>query len=125
MRSIEPCARCARPTDRVLFGDDGSGIHICSKKCEYEYLKRLTPNMREQTYVVELLDRKIEANRRIDRSLWWIAGGSAIALALSFLMRSPVLFIAGGATVSVATLLTRYFEDNVQKLLRTRKRILI
>ena len=81
--------------------------------------------MREQTYVVELLDRKIEANRRIDRLLWWIAGGSAIALALSFLMRSPVLFIAGGATVSVATLLTRYFEDNVQKLLRTRKRILI
>jgi hypothetical protein len=125
MRKIEPCAQCGRPSDRVLFGDHAWGIHICSKKCEYEYLKRLTPSMREQAYVVRLLDRKIETNQRIDRLLWWVAGGSAVVVALSFVLNSAVLFVAGAVTVSVATLLTRYFEDKAQKLLKTRKRIII
>jgi hypothetical protein len=81
--------------------------------------------MKEQAYVVRLLDRKIETNQRIDRLLWWVAGGSAVVMALSFVLHSAVLFVAGAVTVSVATLLTRYFEDNAQKLLKTRKRILI
>jgi len=125
MGKVEPCAQCGRPTGKALFGDDTFGIPVCSKKCEYEYLKRLTPNMKEQMFVVQLLDKKIEASRRIDRMLWWTAGASTVAIVVSFVVQNAILLIAAGFTVSVATLLTRYFEDRVQKMLRTRKRILI
>jgi hypothetical protein len=112
-------------TDNFLFKNKPLGIPVCSKKCEFEYLNELTPEVKEQIGVLSFLDETIEKNRKIDRLLWSISGGGAIVVIISFILGNAIIFLAGALIASIGTLLTKHFEDKVEKLTKERKRIAI
>jgi len=125
MRKARPCAVCGEITMRFLFRDEILGIPLCSKKCEYEYLKKLTPDVKEQMIIVRYLDKKIEETKKRNKIGWVASGFGLILIIIGFLRADAILFIVGNVTVIFATLLTRHFEDKIGKLTKERKRIVI
>jgi hypothetical protein len=125
MKDARLCAVCGNATRRFLFRDETLGIPICSSKCEYEYLQNLTPEMAEQMRVVSYLDEKIEESKKLNRIFWGASGVALVPIILGIFLANVTFFMIGAVTVSIATLFTRYLEDQMDKLVRFRKRILI
>jgi len=125
MRKSKPCVICGKMTDKFLFKDRMLGISLCSRKCEYRYLQNLTPNMKEQIDVVRVLDELIEKSKKFNRTMWGIAGVGLIPILIGFLLANPVVLLIGVAIVSVAAIMTRDFDERIEKLIKQRKRILI
>jgi hypothetical protein len=125
MRESKPCAICGKMTGKLLFKDKMLGVSLCSRKCEYRYLQNLTPNMKEQIDVVRVLDELIEKSKKFNRTMWGIAGVGLIPILIGILLANPVVFLIGVAVVSVAALMTRDFDDRIEKLIKQRKRIVI
>jgi len=120
-----PCAACGNPSKSFLFKDKELGIPICSRKCEYDYLKNLSPGATEHTMVVQYLDSKIKKYKKRNRIGWGLSGAGVLLLLLGFLIPDVSTFIAGGIIASLSALTTRHFEDTVRKLTITRKRLAI
>jgi hypothetical protein len=124
-RSVVQCAVCGTITKNLLFKNRKLSIPICSKKCEHEYLKNLTPNTKEHAAIVYYLDHKIKDYRIRNRIGWGISGAGVILLLAAFLLPEVNLFIAGIIVVSVSALATRHYEDSMRKLNIQRKRLAI
>jgi hypothetical protein len=119
------CAACGNPSKGFLFKDKGLGIPICSRKCEYEYLKNLSPSATEHTVVVQYLDNKIRKYKKRNKIGWGLSGAGALLLLLGFLIPDVTTFIGGAITAFLSALTTRHFEDTVRKLTLKRKRLAI
>jgi len=120
-----PCAACGNPSKSFLFKDKELGIPICSRKCEYDYLKNLSPGATEHTMVVQYLDSKIKKYKNRNKIGWGLSGAGVLLLLLGFLIPDVSTFIAGGVTAFLSALTTRHFEDTVRKLTIKRKRLAI
>lgn len=120
-----PCAACGNLSRRFLFKNDKLGIPICSKKCEYEYLKNLSSSAPEHALIVQHLDRRIREYKKRNRIGWTITGIGVLLLLLGFLVPEVNVFIAGGIIVFVGPLATRHFEDTIRKITIQRKRLAI
>jgi hypothetical protein len=125
MRKSKPCVICGKMTDKLLFKDKMLGVSLCSRKCEYRYLQNLTPNMKEQIDVVRVLDELIEKSKKFNKTMWGIAAVGLIPILIGFLLANLWVFLIGVAVVSVAALMTRDFDDRIEKLIKQRKRIVI
>ena len=115
MDEVKPCAVCGEMTSKLLFRDKMLNIPVCSRKCEYEYLRELSPDMKEQMDIVRHLDGKIEQSRKRNRVGWCISCSGLVVIAAGFVLASVPVFIAGNATVVSGALSTRYFEDKYRK----------
>jgi hypothetical protein len=120
-----PCAVCGNPSRSFLFKDKELGIPICSRKCEYDYLKNLSPGATDHTIVVQYLDSKIRKYKNRNRMAWGLTGAGALLMLLGFLLSDVSTFIAGVIITFLSALTTRHFEDTVRKLTITRKRLAI
>lgn len=125
MRGIVPCAVCGKLSRHFLFRDGTLGISICSKKCEYEYLKNLPPSATEHKVVVSYLDNRIREYGKRNKIGWVVSGVGALLFLLGFLIPDVNTFIAGNITVVIGALATRHFEDTAKKLTVQRKRLKI
>ncbi len=123
MPKPESCSICGKPTRKFLFNDRTLGVHVCSRKCEYAYLKELVPNTKEQARVLTYLDQMILSYRKYARMAWTISGLGVVGLVLAFVFVSPLSFIAGGAVCTVGVFSSRYFEIKMYEISKTRKRI--
>jgi len=112
-------------TARLLFNDKSLDIAVCSRRCEYEYINTLPPNVREQTNVLRFLDGKIEETKRHEKIGWTVAGLGLLTVAFGFFMADVNLFIGGIFPLTGGALSTSHFEDRRNKLTRLRKRIAI
>jgi uncharacterized membrane protein YjjP (DUF1212 family) len=112
-------------TNKFLFKDKMLGISLCSSKCEYQYFQNLTPDRKEQMDVVRALDELIEKNKKSNRMLWLIAGAGLVPIIIGIWQDSVVLFLIGAVVVSIATPMTRHFEEKTEQLKKQRKRIVI
>jgi hypothetical protein len=119
------CAVCGGATRNFLFKDKKLGIHVCSKKCEYNYLKTLVPNTKEHTAVVYYLDDKIRDYKMRDKIGWAISAAGVILLLAAFLLPDVNLFFGGIIVAFISGLATRHFEDKMRKLTIQRKRLAI
>jgi hypothetical protein len=119
------CAACGNPSKKLLFKDKKLGIPICSKKCEHEYLKNLSPGATGHTMIVRYLDKKIREYKKRNRIGWGLAGSGAILMLLALLIRDVNIFIAGCIIASLSALATRQYEDGIKKLTTQRKRLAI
>jgi uncharacterized membrane protein len=81
--------------------------------------------MKEQINVVRVLDELIEKSKKFNKTMWGIAGVGLIPLLIGIWLANPVIFLIGVAVVSVAALMTRDFDERMQKLIKQRKRIVI
>jgi hypothetical protein len=120
-----PCAACGNPSKSYLFKNKDLGIPICSRKCEHDYLKNLSPGATEHTMVVQYLDNKIKKYKKRNRIGWGLSGAGVLLLLLGFLIPDLSTFIAGTIIASLSALTTRHFEDTVRKMIITRKRLAI
>ena len=120
-----PCAACGKPSKGFLFRHKELGIPICSRKCEYEYLKNLSSGTQEHAKVVQFLDNRIKKYKQRNRIGWGLSGIGVILLLLGFLIPDVYTFIAGGIIVLLSALATRHFEDVMRKLTIKRKRLAI
>jgi hypothetical protein len=120
-----PCAACGNPSKSFLFKDKELGISICSRKCEYEYLKNLSPGAPEHAMVVQYLDNKIRKYKKRNRIGWGFSGAGVLIVLLGFLIPDVSTFIAGGIIAFLSPVTTRHFEDTMRKLTITRKRLAI
>ena len=125
MRKAKSCAVCGKITHRFLFKDKMLGVPICSRKCEYEYLKNLTPDIKEQMNMVRYLDEKIKEIKKHNKVGWVISGFGLVLIVVGFLIPDTMLFFVGNFIVIFGALSTRHFEDKIDKLTRLRKRIVI
>jgi hypothetical protein len=110
-------------TSRFLFKDRKLNIAICSGVCEHKFIESLDAN--NGARVLSYLDGKVEKTRRHEKAGWTAAGSGLLMVAAGFLIPSIELFMAGVFPLTVGALSTRYFEDRIYKLTRTRKRIAI
>lgn len=124
-RNVVTCAVCGSATKNFLFKDRKLGIHVCSKKCEYEYLKNLAPNTREHTAIVSYLDDKIKDYKMRNRIGWAISGAGVILLLAAFLLPDVNLFFTGIIVAFMSGLATRHYEDKMRKLTIQRKKLAI
>jgi len=120
-----PCAACGNLSRKFLFKNDKLGIPICSKKCEYQYLKNLSSTAPEHALIVEYLDRRITEYRKRNRICWAVTVIGVLFLLLGFLVPDVNVFIAGGVIVFVGPVATRHFEDTIRKITIQRKRLAI
>jgi hypothetical protein len=125
MKKSKPCVICGKMTGKLLFKDRMLGISLCSRKCEYQYFQNLTPNMKEQIDVVRVLDELIEKSKKFNKTMWGIAGVGLIPVLIGIWLANPWVFLIGVVVVSVAALMTRDFDERIQKLIKQRKRIVI
>jgi hypothetical protein len=125
MAKRTPCAACGNPSKSFLFKDKELGIPICSTKCEYEYLKNLSPNAAEHSMVVQYLDSKIKKYKKRNRIGWGLTGAGALFMLVGVLIPDVITFIAGVIIAFLSAVTTRHFEDTVRKLTVTRKRLAI
>jgi hypothetical protein len=125
MEKVKPCAVCGEMTSKLLFRDKMLNIPVCSRKCEYEYFRELSPDMKEQIDTVRHLDGKIEQSKRRNRIGWCISCSGLVIIATGFALVSVPVFIAGNATVVSGALSTRHFEDKIRELTKLRMRIQI
>jgi len=123
MAEVKTCAVCGKPTGKFLFGDRGLGVRVCSKKCMYAYLNDLSHDSREQLAVLRFLDESILACKRYNKLGWVVSGLGVVPLVLAFVFASAFLFIFGAVVVTVGSFWTRYFENRIYELTKTRKRI--
>jgi hypothetical protein len=120
-----PCAACGNPSRKLLFRDKKLGIPICSKKCEHDYLKNLSPRAAEHAVIVQYLDNKIVAFKKRNTIGWGFSGSGVFLLLLALLIRDVNIFIVGIILASLSALATRQFEDEMKKLTAQRKRLAI
>ena len=112
-------------TKQFLFKDKTLGIHVCSKKCEHEYLKNLATGTMQHGIVLRYLDNKIAAFGTRNKIGWGSSAVGAILLVGGFVVRDVNLFLAGVIVASISALATRHFEDKMKKLVIQRKRLAI
>ncbi|HVP93416.1 MAG TPA: hypothetical protein VMS94_06735 [Acidobacteriota bacterium] len=125
MKELKPCVICGEMTNKFLFKDKTLGIPLCSSKCEYQYLQNLTPDRKEQMNVVRVLDQLIEENKKLNKTIWGIAGVGLIPIFIGVRLANPTIFLIGVAVVSIAALMTRHFDERIEELTKQRKRIAI
>jgi hypothetical protein len=125
MAKRTPCATCGNPSKSFLFKDKQLGIPICSRKCEYDYLKNLSPGATEHTMVVQYLDSKIRKYRNRNRAGWGLSGAGALLMLLGFLIHDVSTFISGVIIAFLSALTTRHFENTLRKMTITRKKLAI
>lgn len=118
-----PCAVCGNPTRRRLY--QKLNIPVCSKKCEYLYLRNLSTNTEEHALIVRYLDGEIKAYRTWDKVGWGVSGAAVVLLLLGALLPEVNLFIVGAATAFVSAISTRHYEDRMKKLTIQRKKLAI
>jgi tartrate dehydratase alpha subunit/fumarate hydratase class I-like protein len=119
------CAACGNPSKSFLFKDETLGIPICSRKCEYEYLKNLSSGAAEHTIVVQYLDSKIKNYKKRNRIGWGLSGAGALLMLIGVLIPDVSTFIAGVIVAFLSAVTTRHFEDTVRKLTIKRKKLAI
>lgn len=124
-RNVITCAVCGSVTKNFLFKDKKLGIHVCSKKCEYDYLKTLVPNMKEHATIVYYLDDKIRNYKMRDKIGWAISGAGVILLLAAFLLPDVNVFFGGIIVALMSGLATRHYEDKMRKFTIQRKRLAI
>jgi len=124
-RNVIVCAVCGSATKNFLFKDKKLGIHVCSKKCEYDYLKNLVSNTKEHAAIVHYLDDKIKNYRMRNKIGWAVSGAGIIFLLAAFLLPDVNLFFAGIIVAFVSALATRQYEDKMRKLTVQRKKLAI
>jgi lipid-A-disaccharide synthase-like uncharacterized protein len=120
-----PCAACGNPSRKFLFKDKELGIPICSRKCEYAYLKNLSPSVAEHSKVVQYLDNRIKKCKERNRISWVFSGLGVLLILLGFVIPDVNTFIAGVALSFLFSLATRHFEDLMRKLTIQRKKLAI
>lgn len=125
MRRKVPCTVCGRLSRNLLFKSETLDIPICSRKCEHEYLKNLSPGGAEHSDVVRYLDHRITQYRKRNRIGWGFCGVGVVLLLLGFLIPDVGAFITGNIIVAVGTLATRHYEDTIKKTVIQRKRLAI
>lgn len=123
MTKAKPCVVCGKMTASLLFKDKLLGIHICSKKCEYDYINKLSPEFKEQMDAVHSLDNKIEESKRRNRILWGTSGLGLILVATAFVTANATFFIGGALIAVIGAFSTRYYEDKMYQLRKLRKSI--
>jgi hypothetical protein len=125
MKGSKPCVICGKMTGRFLFKDKMLGISLCSRKCEYQYLQNLTPDRKEQIDIVRVLDELIEKSKKFNKTMWTVAGAGLIPVFIGIWLANPATFLIGIAVVSVSALMTKDFDERIEKLMKQRKRIVI
>lgn len=108
-----------------MFKDKALGVHICSKKCEHEYLKNLSHGTSEHTNIVQYLDRRIAEYRKRNKILWGLSAAGILLLLFGFLIPEVTVFIAGNIIAVLGALGTRNCEHKIGKLTIQRKRLAI
>jgi len=124
VRKVKSCVVCGAMTTNLLFNDKILGIAACSSVCENEYLNHLAPNMREQINRLRDLDYKIEETKRHEKTFWLIAGFGLLIFAIGFLIQNVAMVLLGIFPITLGALSTRHFEEEKNKLMKLRKRIL-
>jgi hypothetical protein len=125
MRKTIPCAVCGSPSKNFLFKDKTLGVAICSKKCEHEYLKELSPGATEHTNVVQYLDYRITEYKKRNKIGWGVSGVGVLLWLPAFLIPDVNAFIAGTIIAALGALATRHYEDTIRKLTIQRKKLVI
>ena len=120
-----PCAVCGNSSRKFLFKDKELGIPICSRKCEYAYLKNLSPSAIEHTKVLQYLDNRIKICRERNRISWVLSGVGVLLILLGFVIPDVNTFIAGLVLSFLFPLVTRHYEDLMRKLTIQRKKLAI
>lgn len=133
MVRAKPCVICQKLTPRVLFGDFSLAIHICSWKCQLEYLETLRHRRNEQKTLLRGFDERIAKTNRYSRGGWAIAAvGIVFVIVGIFFTRfsttqnvdlGVILFIIGILVVTCAALSTSYFDDRKRKLTEKRGKV--
>jgi len=106
-----------------LFGDKVLGVHVCSRKCERDYLSRLSPDSKEQFAVLKFLDESILRCQNYNRIGWIVSGVGVVPIVLAFVFVSASLLVAGAVVVTFGAFSTRYFENRIYELTKTRKSV--
>lgn len=125
MRKVRPCVMCEKMTAKFLFKDKRLGIPICSRRCEYEYVNALTPNIEEQRIILRYIDDKIKTTKQYGRIMWLIAGFGLLVFIIGFWLADATIMVAGVFPLTCGALSTSHFESKGNKLMRLRKRIII
>lgn len=120
---VEPCVVCGKLTDRLLFGDKVLGVHVCSRKCEHGYLSGVSSDSKEQFAVLKFLDESVLRYQKYDRVGWIVSGVGVVPIVLAFVFVNALLLVGGAVVVTVGTFSTRYFENRIYELTKTRKRV--
>ncbi len=121
MNRQSPCRVCGRSTRKFLFNDRTLGIPVCSYGCEHKYLDSLSG--KEEARLLSCLDDMISETKRHHRLIWASAGAGVLVILLGFAVQSAEVFITGVLVASVCALFTRYFEERVAKLTRSKERV--
>jgi hypothetical protein len=123
MKRVEPCVVCGKMTTSLLFKDKLLDTHVCSKKCEDEYLNRVPSEVKEQLDEVRSLDNKIEESRRCNRISWGTSGLGLLLIASAFVIINAAFFIGGALIAAIGAFSTRYYENKMYHLTKLRKSI--
>lgn len=123
MRRAEPCVVCGKMTTSLLFKDKLLDTHICSKKCEDEYLNKVPQVIKEQLDEVHSLDDKIEESKRRNRMSWGTSGLGLMLIATAFVIINAAFFIGGALIAVIGAFSTRYYENKMYHLTKLRKSI--
>ena len=120
-----PCTACGNPSRKFLFKDKELGIPICSRKCEYAYLKNLSPSVAEHSKVLQYFDERIKKCRERKRISWVLSCVGVLLILLGFVIPDVNTFIAGLVLSFLFPLATRHYEDLMRKLTIQRKKLAI
>jgi hypothetical protein len=120
-----PCVVCGKMTTKLLFRDKTLGVPVCSRNCEYQYLRKLTPDRKEQINMVRFLDETIEENKKYNRILWGVSGCGLVPIFVGIWLANAMLFLIGASVAAISALSTRHFEEKIDELMEERMRIVI
>jgi hypothetical protein len=112
-------------TSKLLFEDRKLNVVICSKPCEFEYMRRAASDSDEQMRMLQYFDGRVKQAKRHENESWAIAGFGLLIVAAGFFMRNVQSLFAGIFPLTLGALSTRYFEDQRKKLTKLRMRIRI
>lgn len=111
MGKTRPCSVCQTMTSRLLFRDKKLDVAICSKPCEYEFIRRASSDPDMQVSMVRYFEDKVKQTKRHENECWAIAGFGLLMLACGFFLQNVDLFIIGILPITLGTLFTRHFEE--------------
>lgn len=112
-------------TSKLLFEDRKLNVAICSKPCEFEYMRRAASDSDEQMRMLQYFDGKVKQAKRHENESWAIAGFGLLIVAAGSFMRNAQSLLAGIFPLTLGVLSTSYFEDQRKKLTKLRMRIRI
>jgi hypothetical protein len=128
------CIVCGKPTSKVLFKDAALGIHVCSWKCEQEYLASLRGKKEEQQILLRYWNQKMARNKKYIHIGWVSTAVGFAVVALGFFLTrlsatkdlqvGAYFFVVGAFIITCSALLTRHLDHREWKLQEKRKRVI-